>query len=72
MAALPAVELPSLAGGRRAARFTKRDIKRAVEGTKAAGLQVTSVRIEPDGAIQVILGTAKSTEGAALDAADVL
>jgi hypothetical protein len=41
---------------RRAARPSKRDIQRAVEAVRAAGLQIASVRIEPDGAILVIPG----------------
>jgi hypothetical protein len=42
---------------RRPLRFTKRDIRRAVEAIKSAGLQVASVRIEHDGAILVVPGT---------------
>ena len=42
---------------RRSVRFTKRDLVRAVEVVRAAGLQIASIRIEPDGAILVIPGT---------------
>jgi hypothetical protein len=41
---------------RRSVRFTKRDLMRAVEAVLAAGLQIASVRIEPDGTILVIPG----------------
>ena len=42
---------------RRPVRFTKGDLKRAVEAIKATGLQIASIRIESDGAILVIPGT---------------
>ena len=42
---------------RRSVRFTKRDVVRAVEAIRAAGLPIASIRIEPDGAILVIPGT---------------
>jgi hypothetical protein len=41
---------------RRHVRFTKRDLVRAVEAVLSAGLQIASIRIEPDGAILVIPG----------------
>jgi hypothetical protein len=41
---------------RRSVRFTKRDVMRAVEAIRAAGLAIASIRIEPDGAILVIPG----------------
>jgi hypothetical protein len=41
---------------RRPVRFTKRDLVRAVEAIKATGLQIASVRIEPDGTILVVPG----------------
>jgi hypothetical protein len=41
---------------RRSVRFTKRDLVRAVEAMKSAGLPIASVRIEPDGTILVIPG----------------
>jgi hypothetical protein len=41
---------------RRSGHFTKRDVQRAVEAVKAAGLQIAAVRIEPDGTIQVVPG----------------
>jgi hypothetical protein len=61
---------------RRPVRFTKRDLVRAVEAIRAAGLPIASIRIEPDGAILVVPGTAAQEIGsrgrAALDAADLL
>jgi hypothetical protein len=42
---------------RRPAHFTKGDLLRAIKAVLAAGLQIASVRIEPDGAILVIPGT---------------
>jgi hypothetical protein len=38
-------------------RPTKRELARAVEVLLAAGLQIASIRIEPDGTILVIPGT---------------
>lgn len=46
-----------------AARFTQADIVRAVTAAKKAGLEVTSVEIQPDGTIRVLAGG--SSEGAA-------
>lgn len=43
----------------RPARFTKDDVKRAVAGAIAAGQPVASYRIEPNGAIEVLLGKPK-------------
>jgi hypothetical protein len=60
---------------RRPVRFTKRDLVRAVEAVMNAGLQIASIRIEPDGTILIIPGIAEeqgSKGEAALDAADVL
>jgi hypothetical protein len=45
----------------RAARFTKADVRRAVTGVAAAGLNVASVRIHPNGHIEVLLGKAKTS-----------
>lgn len=45
----------------RAVRFTKADVRRAIAAGVAAGLPVTSYRIEPNGAIEVLLaGTKKA------------
>lgn len=41
------------------ARFTKADVKRAVTGVASAGLSVSSVRIHPNGHIEVLLGKPK-------------
>jgi hypothetical protein len=41
----------------RPARFTQRDLVRALKAAMQAGLQLASVRIEPDGAILLIPGT---------------
>jgi hypothetical protein len=41
---------------KRRTSFTKRDLMRAVEALQAAGLQVASIRIEPNGAILLIPG----------------
>lgn len=40
----------------KAARFTKADVQRAVAGATAAGQPVSSVRIHPNGFIEVLLG----------------
>jgi glucose/arabinose dehydrogenase len=37
----------------KAARFTQADVTRAVKGMEIAGLRVTGVRIDPNGAIVV-------------------
>ena len=39
----------------RPAAFCQRDVKRAVKAVQGAGLQVGMVRVEPDGAIIVII-----------------
>jgi hypothetical protein len=60
---------------RKAARPTKREIARAIEGVERAGRNVASVRIDPDGTLQLILATGQEelgSRGRALDAADVL
>jgi hypothetical protein len=41
------------------AAFTKADVKRAVAGVAAAGLPVASVKIHPNGHIEVLLGKAR-------------
>jgi hypothetical protein len=46
------------------ARFTKRDVTRAIEGVKGAGLNVVQVHIEPSGNIQIITGTPPSHSSA--------
>jgi hypothetical protein len=43
----------------RAARFSKADVRRAVTGVAASGLPVASVRIHPNGHIEVLLGKPK-------------
>lgn len=40
------------------ARFTKADVKRAASGVAAAGLDITSVVIDPNGKIVIITGKA--------------
>jgi hypothetical protein len=35
-------------------KFRKNDLIRAVAGTKAAGLQVTSVKVDKDGNIEIV------------------
>jgi hypothetical protein len=50
---------------RRSVRFTKRDLVRAVEAVLSAGLQIASIRIEPDGAILVIPGTPQAVPSSA-------
>ena len=53
---------PSVAGTgepfsqRRSVRIKKRDVRRAVEGVQATGLQIASVRIEPDVTILIVPG----------------
>lgn len=42
------------------ARFTKADVRRAVTGVTATGLPVASVRIHPNGHIEVLLGKPKT------------
>jgi hypothetical protein len=46
-------------GVSKAARFTKADVKRAAMGVASAGLPVASVRIDPNGHIEVLLGKPK-------------
>lgn len=41
------------------ARFTKADVARAVKGVCATGQPVASVRIHPNGFIEVLLGAPK-------------
>jgi hypothetical protein len=53
--AAPKRSRPRLA--RRSARFTKRDVKRAVEAVKETGLQIAIVRIEADGTIMIVPGS---------------
>ena len=43
----------------RPARFTKDDVRRAVTGVTAAGQPVASVRIHPNGYIELLIGRAK-------------
>ena len=43
----------------KAARFTKADVRRAVTGVCASGQPVASVRIHPNGYIEVLLGKPK-------------
>ena len=47
------------------ARFKKADVKRAVEAILALGLSVASVKIAPDGSIDII--TAEPTKTPATD-----
>jgi hypothetical protein len=42
---------------RRSVRFTKRGLVQAVDAVLSEGLQIASIRIEPDGTILVIPGT---------------
>jgi hypothetical protein len=49
---------------RGAARFTQRDLTKAVKAVVAAGQPVVSVRVEKDGAIIVTVGGADKTEAA--------
>jgi hypothetical protein len=44
--------------GIRAARFTQRDLARAIKGAVAAGMKVVGTRIEPDGTLVLIYGDA--------------
>jgi hypothetical protein len=48
--------------GRRVARATKREVQRAVEAVRAAGLQLAAVRIEADGTIVVVPGAPANVE----------
>jgi hypothetical protein len=41
---------------RKASKFTKSEIARAVKAAAAAGLDIASVRVEPDGTIVIIHG----------------
>jgi hypothetical protein len=49
---------------RKAARFTQREITRVVEGVERAGHKVASIRVEPNGSIEAILGTPSSHSSA--------
>ena len=49
---------------RRPLRCTKRDLVRSIESAKVAGLQISSVRIEPDGTIHVITGASQEAPAA--------
>jgi hypothetical protein len=40
----------------RAARFTSADISRAVRAAEKCGLSVARVRVEPNGAIEIVAG----------------
>jgi hypothetical protein len=47
----------------RPALFVKRDVARAIKAVQDAGLPVSSVRIEPNGAILVTPGTPPAAVG---------
>jgi hypothetical protein len=44
----------------RTARFSQRDISRAIKGAVAAGMKVVGTRIEPDGALVLIYAGAEA------------
>jgi CO/xanthine dehydrogenase Mo-binding subunit len=48
---------------RRPLRCTKRDLMRAIEGVQGRGLEVASVRVEPDGTIHVVTGATQQEAG---------
>ena len=52
---------------RRVARFSKRDVTRAIEGVQGAGLNVALVRIDPNGNIQIITGTPQPAPSTAVN-----
>lgn len=61
--------LPSIARGRYVARVAKRtvkytiaDVKRAVAGVRASGLEIARVDFEPDGTIRVVCGDGSNLE----------
>jgi hypothetical protein len=47
--------------------FRQRDISRAIRGATAAGLTVSAVRINPQGAIEVVIGKLEAQDPAPLD-----
>lgn len=54
--------------GRRAVAFTEDSISRAIRAVKKAGIEIRSVRVEPDGAV-VINGEGELTEKDVADSA---
>lgn len=47
------------------ARFTKADVKRAVSGVVAAGLSVGSIKIDPNGHIEILPAAGKQRHDSA-------
>ena len=47
---------------RRASTFRQSDVERAVKAARAAGLDVGSVEVAPDGTIRVVTATANENE----------
>ena len=52
---------------RRGARFSKVDLKRALDGAKKVGLSIASVEIRPDGTIRI-----RTTDAEGANSADTL
>jgi hypothetical protein len=50
----------------RTARFTQRDIARAIKGAVSAGMKVVGTRIEPDGALVLIYAGAEGVAPSAV------
>ncbi len=47
------------------ARFSQADVRRALRAAEAAGLCVGRIRIEPDGAIEIVAGQGETPDNAA-------
>lgn len=69
-ASIESAPLRPVTSGRRPARFTEADIKRAIAGVKKAGLPIAQVRIDPEGNITVEMGEPTTGHACAVNSWD--